>query len=144
VFHCRAWRSEIPSHILNRATLNVLEFVASIVGPWIDLLEENFPEFSCIWSQTYSTIVDGWMNKSSFHDACSVHFKGPIYTDQSEIPTRQRIDPRGHEQDRRDSYSGYRSLRRRSHNSSSPILNTFLYSFLQLQNKNFWTKSAHG
>jgi hypothetical protein len=46
VFHGRAWRFEISPDLQNRATLNVLEFLASIVGPWIDLLEGNLPEFS--------------------------------------------------------------------------------------------------
>jgi hypothetical protein len=76
VFHGRAWRFAIPPDLQNRATLNVLEFFASIVGPWIDLLEGNLPAFSCIWSQTDSTTADGWMHKSSFDDACLAHFTG--------------------------------------------------------------------
>jgi hypothetical protein len=50
VFRGRAWRFAIPPDLKNRATLNVLEFFASIVGPWVDLLQRNLPEISCIWS----------------------------------------------------------------------------------------------
>lgn len=71
VFHGRAWRFEIPPDLQNRASLNVLEFFASIIGPWTNLLEDNLPELSCIWSQTDSTTADGWMHKSNFHDTCS-------------------------------------------------------------------------
>jgi hypothetical protein len=39
-------------------------------------VEGNLPEFSCIWSQTDSTTADGWMHKSSFHDASTAHFAG--------------------------------------------------------------------
>jgi hypothetical protein len=76
VFHGRAWRFAIPPDLQNRATLNVLEFFGSIIGPWVDLLEGRLPEFSCIWSQTDSTTADGWMHKSSFNDANSAHYTG--------------------------------------------------------------------
>jgi hypothetical protein len=78
VFHGRAWRFVIPPELQNRATLNVLEFFASIVGPWVDFAEGNLPEFSCIWSQTDSTTADGWMHKSSFNDASTAHFTGRL------------------------------------------------------------------
>ena len=37
----RAWRFRIPTHLHFRATLNFLEFIASTIGPWIDILEQN-------------------------------------------------------------------------------------------------------
>jgi len=62
----RAWRYEIPPHLRFRATLNMLEHVASTIGPWIDLLECNLPEFSCVLSMTDSTSSNGWLKKSNF------------------------------------------------------------------------------
>jgi hypothetical protein len=76
VFQGRAWRFSMPPNLQNRATLNVLEFFASIVGPWVDSREGNLPEFPCIRSQTDSTTADGWMHKSSFNDASKAHFTG--------------------------------------------------------------------
>jgi hypothetical protein len=76
VFHGPAWRFPITPDLQNRATLNVLEFLASIVRPWVDYLEGHLPEFSCIWSQTDSTTADSGMHKSSFNDADSAHFTG--------------------------------------------------------------------
>ena len=42
----RAWRFEIPKNLLFRASLNMLEFLASCIGPCIDLLEYNLPPLS--------------------------------------------------------------------------------------------------
>jgi hypothetical protein len=44
------------------------QFFASVVGPWIDLLRDNLSDFSCVKSQTDSSIADGWMYKRSFDD----------------------------------------------------------------------------
>ena len=64
----RAWRWEIPTSLLWRATLNMLEFVAATIGPWIDLIEGNLPTLSCILSMTDSTTTNGWLRKSNFPD----------------------------------------------------------------------------
>ena len=64
----RAWRWELPTHLLWRATLNMLEFVASTIGPWIDLLEDTLPPLSCILSMTDSSTTNGWLRKSNFPD----------------------------------------------------------------------------
>jgi hypothetical protein len=64
----RAWRFPIPKHLQFRATLNMLEHVASIIGPWIDIIEKTLPEFSCILSMTDSTTSAGWLKKSNFKE----------------------------------------------------------------------------
>ena len=64
----RAWRWEIPRNLLWRATLNMLEFVAATIGPWIDILEDQLPSLSCILSMTDSTTTNGWLKKSNFAD----------------------------------------------------------------------------
>jgi hypothetical protein len=65
----RAWRWYIPKHLQFRATLNMLEHVGAIIGPWIDILEENLPPFTCILSQTDSTTSAGWLKKSNFKES---------------------------------------------------------------------------
>jgi hypothetical protein len=64
----RAWRWYIPKHLQFRATLNMLEHVGSIIGPWIDIIENNLPPFTCILSQTDSTTSAGWLKKSNFKE----------------------------------------------------------------------------
>ena len=46
----------------------MLEFVASTIGPWIDLLEGSLPPLSCILSMTDNTTTNGWLKKLNFPD----------------------------------------------------------------------------
>ena len=46
----------------------MLEFLASCIGPWIDILENNLPPLSCTLSETDSTTTAGWLRKSNFKD----------------------------------------------------------------------------
>lgn len=64
----RAWRWKIPTHLQYRMTLNMLEFVASIISPWIDIIEDDLPELSCILSMTDSSTTEGWLRKSNFKE----------------------------------------------------------------------------
>jgi len=64
--HGRAWRWEIPAKMCFRASLNMLEHVASTIGAWIDIIENNLPPTSCILSMTDSTSSNGWLKKSNF------------------------------------------------------------------------------
>ena len=64
----RAWRWELPTKLRWRATLNMLEFVAAVIGPWIDIIENNLPPMSCILSMTDSTTTNGWLRRSNFND----------------------------------------------------------------------------
>jgi hypothetical protein len=65
----RAWRFQIPTNLRFRATINMLEHLASIVGPWIDLIENNLPPLSCILAMGDSTTAAGWLRKSNFKES---------------------------------------------------------------------------
>ena len=60
-----AWRFRIPTHLPFRATLNFLEFIASSIGPWIDILENNTTPLDRILSQTDSFTNEGWLRRSN-------------------------------------------------------------------------------
>lgn len=62
----RAWRFIIPTQFLFRCTLNMLEHLGSVIGPWIDIIEATLPPYSCTLSMTDSTTSQGWMRKSNF------------------------------------------------------------------------------
>ena len=64
----RAWRYKIPVHLQFRATLNFLEFIASTVGVWIDIIEDNTQPLDCELSMTDSSTTDGWLHCSNFND----------------------------------------------------------------------------
>ena len=62
----RAWRFALPEELWGRFTLNCLEFLAAVIGPWIDHVEGNLPTLSCVLSGTDSTTAEGWLRKSNF------------------------------------------------------------------------------
>ena len=62
----RAWRWVIPTNMINRAHISLLEFLGSIIGPWIDIIEGNFPEGSVSLAMGDNTNAAGWMRKSNF------------------------------------------------------------------------------
>ena len=62
----RAWRFALPEEPWGRFTLNCLEFLAAVIGPWIDHIEGNLPTLSCVLSGTDSTTAEGWLRKSNF------------------------------------------------------------------------------
>ena len=62
----RAWRFALPEEPWGRFTLNYLEFLAAVIGPWIDHIEGNLPTLSCALSGTDSTTAEGWLRKSNF------------------------------------------------------------------------------
>jgi len=68
--HGRAWRWELSDHLRFRVTLIMLEHVASMIGSWIDILENNLPPLSSILlSMTDSTFSNVWLKKSNFMEA---------------------------------------------------------------------------
>jgi hypothetical protein len=44
----------------------MLEHLCSIIGPWIDIIENRMPPFSCILAMGDSTKAAGWLQKSNF------------------------------------------------------------------------------
>ena len=64
----RAWRWYVPKHLQFCARINMLEHLASVIGPWIDLIENNMPAFACILAMTDSMTAAGWLRKSNFQE----------------------------------------------------------------------------
>jgi len=60
-YHGRAWRWEVPSRLRNHASLNFLEFISSVISQWIDIIEGNMLEYSCVMSMNDSSTMAGWM-----------------------------------------------------------------------------------
>jgi hypothetical protein len=49
-----------------RASNNLLKFIASIITPWIDLINKRLRPSDCALSMTDSTTFAGWMKKTKF------------------------------------------------------------------------------
>ena len=63
-----AWRFELPTHLRFRASNNVLEYIASIISPWIDIIEGRLKRGDCVLSMTDSTTSAGWLHKTNFKE----------------------------------------------------------------------------
>ena len=63
-----AWRWYIPAHIQNRATNNLLEHLATIVGVWVDIKAGRLKKGDCALSMGDSTTSSGWLVKSNWND----------------------------------------------------------------------------
>jgi len=71
----RGWRWEIPHELRLRATLNVLEYLASYITIWMEIHVWGAEKGSCFLSQVDSTSAAGWIRKSSFSDLDPLHLE---------------------------------------------------------------------
>jgi hypothetical protein len=62
----RAWRYLVPTSALGRASINLLEFLGTLIGPWLNFLEGHLPPESSIFSQGDNTTASSWCNRSNF------------------------------------------------------------------------------
>jgi hypothetical protein len=62
----RAWRYEIPAKLRRRAHINLLEFIAQLVGVWVDLLGGHLTRDTSVLSQGDNTSAIGWISKTNF------------------------------------------------------------------------------
>jgi hypothetical protein len=60
----RAWRFIIPHHLLGRAHINLLEFLAILVSVWLDILEGDVKPLDCLLVMGDSTTAVGWLHKT--------------------------------------------------------------------------------
>ena len=66
--HGRAWSYVIPIHLRKRAHINLLEFLASLVGFWIDIIEGRMETQDCILAVGDSTTAMGWLRRTNFRE----------------------------------------------------------------------------
>jgi hypothetical protein len=77
-----AWRFYIPPDQQFRASNNLLEFIAAIITPWIDIIAGRLNSGDCSLSMTDSTTAEGWMHKTNFRES---------EEDQVQIDTRIEV-----------------------------------------------------
>ena len=63
-----AWRWAIPSDLQFCASNNLLEHVAAVITPWLDIIAKRLQEGDCALSMTDSTTSKGWLQKSNFRE----------------------------------------------------------------------------
>jgi hypothetical protein len=60
------WRFYLPDDLKFCASNNLLEHLAAIITPWIDIFAGRLKEGNCALSMTNSTTSEGWLRKSNF------------------------------------------------------------------------------
>ena len=60
------WLMELPDHLLGRAHINLLEFLAALIGPWIDILHGRLSPEDCFLVMGDSTTAAGWIHSTRF------------------------------------------------------------------------------
>jgi hypothetical protein len=71
----RAWQYDTPEPLRLRASINLLEFIGSLLGPWVDFVEGNLPPESSIFSQGDNTTAASWLQKTNFSCKKPAHLK---------------------------------------------------------------------
>ncbi len=61
-----AWRYYLKPEHQFRATNNLLEHIAAIITPWVDIIWGCLYSGSCALSMTNSTTSEGWLHKTNF------------------------------------------------------------------------------
>ena len=63
------WRWEIPLHLLHRAHITLMEFMAMVVPVWMDILANNLHQLECFLSLGDNANAVAWLVKSNFKEA---------------------------------------------------------------------------
>ena len=63
-----AWQFELPEELCFRASNNLVEYIASIISPWIDMLAGRLNQGDCALSMTDSSTSAGWLCKTNFRE----------------------------------------------------------------------------
>ena len=63
-----AWRFYLSEGLKFRATNNLLEHIAAIITPWIDIIRGRLKPGDCALSMTDSTTSEGWLRKTNFSE----------------------------------------------------------------------------
>jgi hypothetical protein len=76
-----AWRWEIPPELRFRASVNILEHLATIISPWVDMIAGRLNRGDCSLSMGDNTTSAGWIPKSNFNEF--TYPEEPIQTEVS-------------------------------------------------------------
>jgi hypothetical protein len=63
-----AWRFKIPEDLRFWASNNLLEYIVSIISPWVDMLAGRLSRGDCALLMTDSSTLAGWLRKTNFQE----------------------------------------------------------------------------
>jgi hypothetical protein len=68
-----AWHFKVPEVLWFRASNNLLEYIASIITPWVDMLAGRLTRGDCTLSMTDSSTSAGWLRKTNFSESTDIN-----------------------------------------------------------------------
>jgi hypothetical protein len=63
-----AWHWYLPPLLLFQASNNLLEHLAAIIMPWVNITRGCLKSGDCALSMTNSTTLEGWLRKTNFSE----------------------------------------------------------------------------
>ncbi len=60
------WRCYLPQYLKFRASNNLLDHIAAIIAPWVDIIAGRLTCGDCTLLMTDSTTSEGWLKKTNF------------------------------------------------------------------------------
>jgi hypothetical protein len=60
------WRYYLPQYLKFQASNNLLEHIAAIITPWVDIIAGRLTHSDCALSMMDSTTLEGWLKKTNF------------------------------------------------------------------------------
>jgi hypothetical protein len=60
------WRYYLPQYLKFCASNNLLEHIAAIITPWVDIITGHLTRGDCALLMTDSTTLEGWLKKTNF------------------------------------------------------------------------------
>ena len=60
----RAWRWPIPTDLVGYAHINLLEFLATLIALWLDIVEGTLKPIDCVLIMGDSTTAMGWLHRT--------------------------------------------------------------------------------
>ncbi len=61
-----AWRYYLPQYLKFRASNNLLEHIAAIITPWVDIIAGHLTRGDCALLMSDITTSEGWLKKTNF------------------------------------------------------------------------------
>eukprot|EP00957_Ditylum_brightwellii_P040378 3056098-Ditylum_brightwellii.AAC.1 len=77
------WRFYLPEELKFREPNNLLEHMAAVIMPWVDIKAGRLKTGDCSLSMSDSTMLEGWTSKTSFKEG--------DYEDPEEAAVRQDV-----------------------------------------------------
>ncbi len=94
------WHFKVPDDLQFRASNKLLEFLATIITPWTNIIGGRLSPGDCALSMIDSITMEGWMKKSNFVKPNNGPIQAKAYVDEARKYTSifMSIDVKGYSQ----------------------------------------------